>query len=47
MQHNITFSAAQVVNQVSYKNAILKKEANQKILIFVAILACLVAAVNI
>lgn len=47
MQHNITLSAAQVASQVSYKSVILKKEANQKIFIFVAILACLVAAVNI
>lgn len=45
MQH-ISY-ATEIAQQATYNNAIVKKEANKKIFMFMAILGCLVLAVNI
>ncbi|MCB0696234.1 MAG: hypothetical protein KDC07_02650 [Chitinophagaceae bacterium] len=42
----VTFTTAPA-NQATYTNAIVKKEAIQKIIVFTAMLTCFVLAVNI
>lgn len=48
MQHAININAhTQTANTTAPAKAILKKEATQKIIMFTAILICIVAAVNL